>query len=114
MSENPMVDALAVQVPLPAVTSRGCGFSCWQYHGSRGWGGCRNSIEFDETVSFEEAETRAGMAGWCIGHFDGQAHITCPDDRESVWDASPLGYDVNVIEAIAEIARFFAPATADL
>lgn len=116
MSEaNPMAAALAGQISSPSITAKGCGFSCWQYHGNRGWGGCRNSIEFDDIDGFEDhtngrplVEVRAGMAGWCIGHFEGQAHIVCPDDRGSVWDASPLGYDEDVIAAVESIARTFA------
>lgn len=105
--DNPMTDALAVQIE-PTFGTLGTGFSCWQHNGHRGYGGCRNSIFFDDTDDHWEASNRAGMAGWVIGHWDGQAHYACPDDRESLWDPTPLGYFPEVIDAVEAIARTFA------
>lgn len=82
----------------------GYGFSCWQAHERHG---CRNHIEFDDLdgTDHNEAERRAGMAGWTIGHFDGQGQIACPDCRNSMWEAAPLGRDPFVIDAIEDFAR---------
>lgn len=88
------------------------GFTCW---GSAGhYGGCGHSLEFPDLTSEgydgevqNEAERRAGMAGWRIGHLDGQAYIVCPCCHEAVWDAVPLGRDDAVLSAITDIARVF-------
>jgi hypothetical protein len=39
------------------------------------------------------ANQYAGERGWCIGHFEGQGEIVCPDCREAVWEARPLTSD---------------------
>jgi hypothetical protein len=72
----------------------GYGFTCF---------GCRTQLNFDDLhcsrdlrivpiwashyirVS-DEAERRAGLAGWGIGHWDGQGNIVCPECASCVWD----------------------------
>ena len=74
----------------------GYGFSCWN---------CREALNFDDLTGddWREAENRAGRAGWCIGHFDGQGQIVCPDCRQSVWE--PTSLETNIRPAKAPLSR---------
>jgi hypothetical protein len=78
------------------------GFTCFN---------CTESIDFDDLPTLidengndvlpprdcnaidDEAERRAGLLGWCIGHLNGpaQGYISCPNCREAMFDARPLG-----------------------
>ncbi len=67
----------------PANELREYGFTCFS---------CREMFNHSyEQPDYDDLENRAGAAGWCIGHWDGQGQIVCGNCRESIWDAGPLG-----------------------
>jgi hypothetical protein len=57
------------------------GFSCWQ---------CREQFNGEEDEMAGSVADRAGMAGWCLGHADGQGHYVCPDHKECVNEPHPI------------------------
>lgn len=111
----------------PRLTLTGYGFTCWG--GSDSPRGCGNSIEFEDrdcedivpllsygVSEHDAANLLAGLAGWCIGHWDGQGHIVCPECREAVWDASPLVHarDVKpILDSITSFARTLGALLSD-
>lgn len=85
------------------------GLSCWQEH--RREEGQFNLLvprDRDAAATSRRVEFLAGMAGWAIGHWDGQGHFACPECRGSLWDEMPLALREEYRPIIEPVAAFLA------
>ena len=67
-------DGAVVEVPVGNETTPSYGYYCWNRN--RVHGSCDAEIS---APSEREAAILANQAGWVLGHYDGQAHFSCPD-----------------------------------
>ena len=45
----------------------------------------------DYAEALDRLDEQGGIAGWCMGHRDGQAHYVCKDCTDAVFDPVPIG-----------------------